>query len=774
MNFLHPNLALAAAIGVTIPIIIHLLMRRRRTPVPWAAMRFLLEAYKKQKRRMQVEQLLLLASRCLLVALIGAAIAGPLFGKIAEALSGPRAVVLVIDNSLASGAVGAGGKSALEEAKAGALAALAQLSAERGDTAGLVTLGAPADATILPPSADIGAVKAIIEKLSTTDSQADLPGALERIASGFAAEKPAPGVTRQVVLFGELRAGSADAREPLASLANADVSLLSVKPAQEPLDNVSVTGLTPLRSVLIGAGEGAAGSDPVTVELSRAGPGVNQAASSLVNIRLVRENSSGWIETTGEPAGSAVVRWTPGQETARVSVPTSVPASTGGARLVLRASVDRDAIEADNGRLAVIQARDRVQVGLLDNRPASVRTSIDSLRPADWFALALDPAGGPAGLSGSTGVRVGYEPPRQLASGGASLSGYDALFVPDPRELGDPEWAKLRAFVDAGGLVVLTPPADQGPQLWTEAFARSMGLSWTFEREPRALTPPGRIDAGKLAQPRTIGNALFGLISAEAPELAKAVSVQRVLVVTAPAEDVALGLADGSPLVLAAKPGGSESGSRGIVVLISTALDLTWTDLPAKPLSVPIVQELVRQGVGQTSASAESIAGLSMRTPSGTSELRLSEARDASTQTIAIDSSGNVATPVRRAGVGVALDARGREIGLMAINPDVRAGQTRPLAVEAAEAWLSKAAGVNPSGGARFAWLDDTFKLPLGAAGGGSSKPRDSALSLWLLIAAAVVGVIETALARLVSHASRTRRTSAAPSISNAPLQEAA
>ena len=63
----------AAAIAggaVSVPIIIHLLNRRRFKVVTWAAMRFLLAAQKKNSRRMRLEQLLLLAVRCLLLLLL--------------------------------------------------------------------------------------------------------------------------------------------------------------------------------------------------------------------------------------------------------------------------------------------------------------------------------------------------------------------------------------------------------------------------------------------------------------------------------------------------------------------------------------------------------------------------------------------------------------------------------------------------------------------------------------------------------------------------------
>ncbi len=75
--FVEAPLTVAAVAGgaVSIPIIIHLLNRRRFRVVTWAAMRFLLAAQKKNSRRMRLEQILLLALRCLLILLLVLAMA---------------------------------------------------------------------------------------------------------------------------------------------------------------------------------------------------------------------------------------------------------------------------------------------------------------------------------------------------------------------------------------------------------------------------------------------------------------------------------------------------------------------------------------------------------------------------------------------------------------------------------------------------------------------------------------------------------------------------
>src|SRR5437588_12424768 len=63
--------ALAAGIGaISIPVIIHLINQKRYKIVPWAAMKFLLAAQKQTRKRMRIEQLVLLLCRMLILALI--------------------------------------------------------------------------------------------------------------------------------------------------------------------------------------------------------------------------------------------------------------------------------------------------------------------------------------------------------------------------------------------------------------------------------------------------------------------------------------------------------------------------------------------------------------------------------------------------------------------------------------------------------------------------------------------------------------------------------
>ncbi|MFW6158846.1 MAG: BatA domain-containing protein [Planctomycetota bacterium] len=108
MPFSFFNAALMWGSGlVSVPIIIHLLNRQRYRVIDWAAMEWLLLALKQNRRRVLIEQLLLLALRCLIILLIVLAVSKIYFsgeaGIVGE-LAGTRTDwVVVLDDSFPMG-----------------------------------------------------------------------------------------------------------------------------------------------------------------------------------------------------------------------------------------------------------------------------------------------------------------------------------------------------------------------------------------------------------------------------------------------------------------------------------------------------------------------------------------------------------------------------------------------------------------------------------------------------------------------------------------------
>ena len=116
MTFINPLLlwGLAAA---AVPVVIHLLNRRRFQRQRWAAMEWLLRAAKQTKRRLQMQNLLLLLLRTLAVLFLALALARPQLANspLAPLSSHNAHLFLLVDNSASMGAR-SGTRTALEEA----------------------------------------------------------------------------------------------------------------------------------------------------------------------------------------------------------------------------------------------------------------------------------------------------------------------------------------------------------------------------------------------------------------------------------------------------------------------------------------------------------------------------------------------------------------------------------------------------------------------------------------------------------------------------------
>lgn len=293
MSFLNPTLAWAGLLCVMIPIIIHLLMRRRRRPVPWAAMRFIIEAYRRQRRRMNLEQFLLLASRCLLVALVAIAVGKPVLGD-AGMLGprGPRTLHVLLDNSLAAATTPPERQeSDLARLKESALAAIDELDAARGDRVSIIAVGSPAEAVVLPPSPELASARQIVKDLPQTHARADWVGAMRLVRDALA--RPEAATSEQVVaVVSPWREGSFDAEASLPSLGAEGTPaplVTALPPVAEGVDNVAIIEVEPARAVMMAAAGGEeAGGMPVRVLLRRSGPGTASTATTMLSVRAVQ------------------------------------------------------------------------------------------------------------------------------------------------------------------------------------------------------------------------------------------------------------------------------------------------------------------------------------------------------------------------------------------------------------------------------------------------------------------------------------------------------
>src|SRR5499425_2103468 len=101
--FVHPWYMIAGGALVSLPIIIHLINRMRFKRIRWAAMEFLLKSQKRNRRRLIIEQLILLALRCLLVLLFGFLMARFVGDALGRTGTTTTTHLILLDNTLSMG-----------------------------------------------------------------------------------------------------------------------------------------------------------------------------------------------------------------------------------------------------------------------------------------------------------------------------------------------------------------------------------------------------------------------------------------------------------------------------------------------------------------------------------------------------------------------------------------------------------------------------------------------------------------------------------------------
>ena len=738
MTFVTSGLAIAGLCAVAIPILIHLLARQRRKPIQWAAMRFLIEAFKKHRRRLQLEQLILLAVRCLILALLGVALARPILesaGLISA--GGSRAVYLVIDDGMAAGVTGEDHRTALQHHVKQAVDLVKSLGP--GDAIGLITAARPAKGLLVPPSTDHSAAIDLLQALAPKESPTDLPGAFNFVRTAVDESKKSRQQTL-VYLFSEFRNGSAALDSPLPSThANPadEVKLIASPPAAQPVSNVQVISIEPVRSMIIpGANDG---SGQITVRLKRSG---GQLVGDVTRVRLAGD---------GLPAPEPkVVQWQPGQAEADVDFMLNI-GSASDRQIGVTASIDDDNLNADNQRHTVLEMRSQIRVLLIDRRSFGFERTLDKLSAGQWIRRALEP------LEKSPIQIVEAEP---AAIDLADIRTADVAIVPRPDLLSDAGWAILRQFTQQDGLLILMPPGDVNVHQWTEHLPKDLNLPWRL-----ALEVVEHKDGLGLAEEQPSAE-LMRLISSDLAELASPVITTRVLPVDKEQTQAQalLNFTDGSPMVIAGSPNEASSQvmpqrlmprpppsppalpnldaqrqARGLVIYLAVAPETSWTNLPTKPLMVPLFHEMIRQGLSVIRAAQRVNVGEQPSLARGASARDLIGPQG---QKITIDSSGRPQQPFEHAGVYGVLDQSDQPIGKLAVNVDPIAGGTEVQSTTAVSSWLANSGPWNTF---------DASNISASLGGGTTGSPIAGIILMIVLL----LVVLETVLARWFSHAYR-------------------
>jgi len=539
------ELAAPALLGglalLSLPIVAHLTGYRELAAIGFPSLRLLRASQLKVRRRRRVESWILLLLRLLAVAALVAAFARPSVTWTARALPGldPTATTLILlDVSASMQADG----SVLDRARDDAKSLVEGL--DPGTLAAVLAFGGTS--TLLEPglTADRGPVLRALDEVEPGFGATDLDRALRHarqvlddagegranvfvLSDGTATTLPSVAVWPETVRvhYHDLRPGP---------LVNRSVSAVSVSSDKA--------------------------SGDLTIEAQVASSDARD--DGVVPLKLSLGEGVEVVSDVGLVAGRG---------TANFTLPLP-PEGTAAATL----TVPPDGLPADDVRPLSLSGDDELPVLLVSGDGGS--------NPRDDEVYYLDRAlqPGPGSPSRIRPRVVTAEEITQI-TGGAG----DVVFlanVADPRPLA----ADLRAFVEAGGGLMLSVGSRVDPDLWNEALGGLLPALFTevktrgagtFEKSPTGLSlPPMESDEFRVF--RTGGASVFSRV-----RFGRLIGTEPRL-----QEDsaVLLRYSDGLPALLERQVG------DGRVVLFTSSLDDDWTDLPLRSIYVSLVHQMAR------------------------------------------------------------------------------------------------------------------------------------------------------------------------------------
>ncbi|MCE9582128.1 MAG: BatA domain-containing protein [Planctomycetes bacterium] len=182
MGFLHGPLLWLGVAG-SIPILIHLFNRQRYKRIQWAAMDWLLAALKRTRRRMQIENLILLLIRIAVLLLLATALARPfLQSAIASQIGESNThVVIVLDVSYSMDYRGTDKTTPMEKARQVAQSILTDLKTTESDRFSLIFLTDTPNAIIGEPSSRVDLGRDNVGAAVATDQATSIPKTMELV-----------------------------------------------------------------------------------------------------------------------------------------------------------------------------------------------------------------------------------------------------------------------------------------------------------------------------------------------------------------------------------------------------------------------------------------------------------------------------------------------------------------------------------------------------------------------------------------------------------------
>jgi hypothetical protein len=571
MSFIHPELAIMGAGLAMIPVIIHFLHRRRFVTQPWAAMDFILAAYQRSRRRLHVEQWLLLALRVLVLVVLGMCAARPFMrsATVLGALGQGRIVrTVIVDNGFSMRALHRDGMSSFDAAKKQLVRMVEEMRA--GESIAIVTSAAPGEAVLSSPISDSFMAMRATEQVEASWAMKDWEGASKSAMEALGDKKGTE--HREIVILTDL-AGIADfgakaiSKSPVTGsagrLAGVD-RLVIVDVGGESRENVALTGLE-TKSQVMGPGK------PVRVVASV----TNFGAIAHLDVPVVLTIDRGQtLEKKIERLGA--------DQTARLEF-DFVPARAGKHSITAKiASIKDDVLREDNQRDLALEIREGISVLMVDGRDAAPRAEQELF----YFRTALESR---AEEDGESGFKIKSIAAAELAD--EMLRAFDLVVLGNVKELSKGIFQRLTRYVESGGGLIVFCGERAEPGRYQAAEFMPVGLREIQKADDEKerlgikledLESPVLSDF--LGQQRSIlGSAMtYAYWKIKSDSLN---SKARVL----------LRLTNGDPLVVTSGLG------RGRVVTWLTGANLAWTNLPAKPDYVPLMLNMTAFAAGDDS-----------------------------------------------------------------------------------------------------------------------------------------------------------------------------
>jgi len=542
-SFLNPSF-LWALPAAAIPVLIHLLSRRRLPEVAFPTTQFLRQLEPREIRRLRLRELLLLILRTLAILLLVLALARPSLTPSHAVTHAAAAVEILIDDSESMAALDEQARPRMDAAKRRARAILD--AARPGDEIALTTSTRP-DLSEARHTSDRVRLLRALDRVEATS----LPARFEESISGARRSLArSPLAARELYVISDLQASNftPGARAEIRAASAAGLRVYVVPVVQSRVPNHAIQDVDPeLRPGPEGSG----------LELRARFANHADAPSDRVAVRVRRGDALiGGGDVTLRPEEN---RW--------LSMPLDwrgAPDSVAAVRPVV-VEADQDALQADDRWYVALGAPRRLRV----LRIAEAR---DGSPPPRFSALALDPGG-----DGSGGFVVDQGTPASLLALTASRA--DVVLLEDVASLSADAEGRLRAFHrDGGGIVVALGPHSDPAYYTSRLFPGLIDLALDgVERAPAGA--PFELRA-KLPS----HEVLEGLsVTVGAPLTQSRLSgVVRARPLSSRAE-IVVQTSGGLPIAAAAP---------GVSVFLSSLSD-DWGDLPYSGAFVPLVRGLV-------------------------------------------------------------------------------------------------------------------------------------------------------------------------------------